>query len=88
MILVWLIACLLMSPCQTIRVLKTSEDIDKFQDGSGARLIYKHGQDVKLVDVVDCGVKPVDVVGCGSFDWTASGVLLSPPDLHLKTRQK
>ena len=54
--------------------------------------------DVKPVDVVECGmkpvgvvgcaVKPVDVVGCGSFDWTASGVLLSPPDLHLKTRQK
>ena len=40
------------------------------------------------MDVVGCGMKPVGVVGCGSFDWSASGVLLSPPGLHLKTRQK
>ena len=31
-------------------------------------------------------MKPVDVVECGSFDWSASGVLLSPPGLHLQVR--
>ena len=66
---------------QTIKVLKTTNDIDKFKDGSGARL--QNVQDLKLVDykvrILNTGTNATTRVSIESTDrqgksWFTIGV--------------